>query len=41
MQKQGWVRPCLPTGHVFSAGLSLSCARLNPSDNTHITAVVG
>ena len=41
VQQQGWVRPCLPTGHVFSAGLSLSGARLSPSDNTRITAVVG
>ena len=39
VQKQGWVRPCLPTGYIFSAGLSLSCARLNPSDNTHINTV--
>ena len=39
VQKQGWVRPCLPTGRIFSAGLSLSCARLNPSDNTRINTV--
>ena len=34
LQKQEWAGPCVPTGRAFSAGLSLSRARLSPRVNT-------